>query len=85
MDLLLIENKAVGISVAQEIRRLYSNEKFGVQLFDPKSQDKLSRLYSVRICSAEEKNSSCTRLTDLGQIVVISQVASIRRPFGQAG
>jgi predicted phage terminase large subunit-like protein len=48
IDLLLIENKAAGISVAQEIRRLYSNEKFGVQLFDPKSQDKFARLVSVQ-------------------------------------
>lgn len=48
IDVLLIENKAAGISVAQEIRRLYANEKFSVRLFDPKSQDKLSRLYSVQ-------------------------------------
>ncbi len=47
VNLLLIENKASGISVAQEIRKIYSNEKFGVQLFDPRSQDKFSRLYSV--------------------------------------
>jgi predicted phage terminase large subunit-like protein len=53
VDLLLIENKASGISVAQEIRRLYSNEKFGVQLFDPKSQDKIARLYSVQHLFAE--------------------------------
>jgi predicted phage terminase large subunit-like protein len=53
VDLLLIENKASGISVAQEIRRLYSNEKFGVQLFDPKSQDKFARLYSVQHLFAE--------------------------------
>jgi predicted phage terminase large subunit-like protein len=48
VDLLLIENKAAGISIAQEIRRLYSNEKFGVQLFDPRSQDKFARLVSVQ-------------------------------------
>jgi predicted phage terminase large subunit-like protein len=53
VDLLLIENKASGISVAQEIRRLYSNERFGVQLFDPKSQDKTARLYSVQHLFAE--------------------------------
>jgi len=53
VDLLLIENKAAGISVAQEIRRLYANEKFSVQLFDPKSQDKLARLYSVQHIFAE--------------------------------
>jgi predicted phage terminase large subunit-like protein len=48
VDLLLIENKAAGISVAQELRRLYGNEKFSVQLFDPKSQDKFARLVSVQ-------------------------------------
>ena len=53
IDKLLIENKAAGISVAQEIRRLYNNEKFSVQLFDPKSQDKLSRLYSIQHLFAE--------------------------------
>ena len=53
VDKLLIENKAAGISVAQEIRRLYGHEKFAVQLFDPKSQDKLSRLYSVQHLFAE--------------------------------
>jgi predicted phage terminase large subunit-like protein len=53
VDVLLIENKAAGISVAQEIRRLYQNEKFSVQLFDPKSQDKMARLYSVQHLFAE--------------------------------
>ena len=53
IDKLIIENKASGISVAQEIRRLYGNESFAVQLHDPKSQDKLSRLYSVQHLFAE--------------------------------
>lgn len=53
VDLLLIENKASGISVSQEIRRLYHREKFGVELFDPKSQDKMARLYSVQHLFAE--------------------------------
>lgn len=53
VDLLCIENKASGISVAQEIRRLYSREKFGVELCDPKSQDKAARLYSVQHLFAE--------------------------------
>jgi predicted phage terminase large subunit-like protein len=52
-DKLLVENKAAGHSVAQEIRRLYGQEEFAVQLFDPKSQDKLSRLYSVQHLFAE--------------------------------
>ena len=53
IDKLIIENKAAGISVAQEMRRLYGNEDFAVQLHDPKSQDKLSRLYSVQHLFAE--------------------------------
>lgn len=43
----LIENKASGISVAQELRRLFSDEKFGVQLVEPKG-DKVARAYSVQ-------------------------------------
>ena len=53
VDTLLIENKAAGFSVAQEIKRMYGFEKFGVQMFDPKSQDKLARLYSVQHLFAE--------------------------------
>jgi len=45
---LLIENKASGISIAQEVRRLYANERFGLQFFDPKSLDKFARLVSVQ-------------------------------------
>lgn len=48
VDKLLIESKASGISVAQEIRRLYGNSAFSVQLMDPKSQDKVSRAYSIQ-------------------------------------
>ena len=53
VDVLLIENKAAGFSVAQEIRRMYGHERFGVHMFDPKSQDKLARLYSVQHLFAE--------------------------------
>jgi predicted phage terminase large subunit-like protein len=53
VDKLLIENKAAGHSVAQEIRRAYGHESFVVQLYDPKSQDKLARLYSVQHLFAE--------------------------------
>ena len=73
VDKLLIENKAAGISVAQEIRRLYGNERFSVQLFDPKSQDKLSRLYSVQHLFAEKMIYSPDRawsemvITQVGQ------------------
>ena len=48
VDLVLIENKAAGHSVAQELRRLFNHENFGVLTYDPKSIDKLGRLYSVQ-------------------------------------
>ena len=48
VDKLLIENKASGYSVAQEIRRLFGHEDWAVQLLDPLGQDKLARLYSVQ-------------------------------------
>lgn len=53
VDKVLIEAKAAGHSVAQEIRRLYGHENFAVQLFDPRSQDKLARLYSIQHLFAE--------------------------------
>jgi predicted phage terminase large subunit-like protein len=53
VDRLLIENKAAGISVAQEIRRMFGHEDFAVQLVDPKGVDKLARLYSVQHLFAE--------------------------------
>jgi predicted phage terminase large subunit-like protein len=73
VDLLLIENKAAGISVAQELRRLYSNEKFSVQLFDPKSQDKFARLVSVQhlfqegLIYAPERAWADAVMTQVGQ------------------
>ncbi len=48
VDALLIESKASGLSVAQEIRRLYANDAWGVTLIDPKSGDKVARAYSVQ-------------------------------------
>jgi predicted phage terminase large subunit-like protein len=48
VDRLLIENKASGISVAQEIRRLHSGYGWGVQLVDPGRTDKIARAYSVQ-------------------------------------
>jgi predicted phage terminase large subunit-like protein len=53
VDKLLVENKASGPSVAQELQRLYSHEDFAVQLIDPKGLDKLARLYSVQHFFAE--------------------------------
>jgi predicted phage terminase large subunit-like protein len=53
VDKLLIENKAAGHSVAQEMRRLFNHEDWGVQLVDPKGIDKLSRLYAIQHLFAE--------------------------------
>lgn len=47
VDRLLIENKASGISVSQEIRRLYGASAWGVELVEPKG-DKVARAYSVQ-------------------------------------
>ena len=54
VDILLIESKASGHSVAQEIMRLVGNEKFGVHLYNPKDSDKMGRLYSVQHLFAEK-------------------------------
>lgn len=43
---LLIEDKARGIDVANEVKRLYRREKFGVQLVTP-VKDKVSRTHAV--------------------------------------
>lgn len=48
VSLLLVESKANGISASQEIRRLYSRSGFGVQLVDPKGQDKVARVISIQ-------------------------------------
>ena len=53
VETILIENKAAGIPVAQELRRLYSGRGFQVILDDPKSLDKTARLYSIQHLFAE--------------------------------
>ena len=45
---ILIEDKAAGHSIAQELRRVYSGGEFGIQMDSPGSSDKVSRLYSVQ-------------------------------------
>jgi predicted phage terminase large subunit-like protein len=54
VDRLLIESKASGISVAQEMRRLYTGTDFAVQLMDPKNQDKVARAYSIQHLFSEK-------------------------------
>jgi predicted phage terminase large subunit-like protein len=49
VDLVVVENKATGHSVVQELRRLFRNEKWGFYLFDPSKDgggDKEARLYA---------------------------------------
>lgn len=43
---LLIEDKARGIDVANEVRRLYRKERFGIQLVNP-VKDKVSRTHAI--------------------------------------
>jgi len=52
VDRLLIENKASGHSVSQELARLFGSYEFGIELIDPrtgfiKSPDKVARLQSI--------------------------------------
>jgi predicted phage terminase large subunit-like protein len=54
VDKLLIENKGPGISVAQELRRLFQTSgQYAIQLNDPGRTDKTARLYSVQNVFAE--------------------------------
>ena len=48
VDRVLVEDKAAGIPVSTELRRLFANKAFAVQLDNPGSIDKTSRLYSIQ-------------------------------------
>lgn len=48
IDKLIIESKATGHTVAQEMRRLYAREPWTVQLIDPGRLDKVARAYSIQ-------------------------------------
>ena len=48
VDTLLVEGKASGLSVNQELRRLHSTEGFSTVIIDPKNLDKVARAYSVQ-------------------------------------
>ena len=52
-DKLLVEAKASGHSVAQEIRRLHSTQGWSTQLVDPRGRDKVARVYAVQHLFAE--------------------------------
>ena len=60
-DRVLIENKASGISVFQEIVRLTRDESFAVQLVDPKGEDKEARANSVSHFLGEERDDGTRR------------------------
>lgn len=53
VDTLLIENKAAGYPVAQELRRMWGHEKFGVRMFDPGIMDKDARLHAIATMFAD--------------------------------
>ena len=48
VDLLLIESKASGLSVAQENQRLNKNNTWSVRLINPGNADKVARAYAVQ-------------------------------------
>jgi predicted phage terminase large subunit-like protein len=55
VDRLLIESKASGHSVAQEMARLYGRDGYAIELVDPKNLDKTARVIRVQpIFSAEQ-------------------------------
>lgn len=47
VDKILIEAKASGLSLAQELARLHAREPWGVEMVNPKSLDKVARAHSV--------------------------------------
>lgn len=48
VDMLLVEAKGPGLSVAQEIKRLNKVSTWGVQLINPGNADKVARAYAVQ-------------------------------------
>ena len=48
VDMLLIESKGPGLSVAQEIKRLNRTNTWGVDLINPGALDKVARAYAVQ-------------------------------------
>ena len=55
VDMLLIEAKGPGLSVAQEIQRLNRTSNWGVQLVNPGNLDKVARLYAVQPIFSNEQ------------------------------
>ena len=61
IDKLLIESKASGISVSQEVMRETREEEFAVQLINPGNQDKQARAHSVSSLFREERDDGTNR------------------------
>jgi hypothetical protein len=55
---LLIEAKASGPSVVQEMQRLHRSEKFSVELYNPKGQNKRARAISVKSKDVTEEGGA---------------------------
>jgi predicted phage terminase large subunit-like protein len=64
LDILLVEAKGPGISVAQEIRRLVGIEEFSVREVSPNDLDKTARLYAVQHLFAEGLVYAPTKIGD---------------------
>ena len=60
-DRLLVENKASGISIYQEMVRLTREEQFPIQLIDPKNEDKQARAETVSQFFGEDKEDGSRR------------------------
>lgn len=76
VDKLIIENKASGITVEQEMRRLFSREPWTVALHDPGRMDKVARAYTVQHLFAD--GLVWRPDTDWGQLVE-DELASLPR------
>ncbi|WP_167378971.1 phage terminase large subunit [Rhizobium leguminosarum] len=78
VDRLLIESKASGISVSQELRRLHAAEGYGVQLLDPKGGDKVARAYAIQHLFADEMIYAPDR--DWADMVITEMASFPRAP-----
>ncbi len=47
VDTLLIEDKAAGHSIAQELRRVFGNDGYSIRMDNPGTMDKVGRMYAV--------------------------------------
>ena len=69
VETLLIEDKASGHSVAQEMRRLYGDENWGVLLMNPGGQDKRARAYSIQHLFADGMIEAPAHVDEAGNVI----------------